>query len=66
VMPHMGGQEALRKIREITPDVRAMFVTGYDKDDALGEDGDASPEMVIKKPFSINKLSQAMRALLDH
>ncbi len=66
VMPHMGGQEALRKIREITPDVRALFVTGYDKDDALGEDGDASPEMVIKKPFSINKLSQAMRALLDH
>ncbi|RLL53300.1 response regulator [Mariprofundus sp. EBB-1] len=65
VMPRLGGVEALQSIREINPDVKAMFATGYDKLSALGVRGENSKEKVISKPFAVSELSQVVREILD-
>jgi len=61
VMPGMGGIDALEKIREINPDVRVMFATGYDK---LRTNAEDISELVISKPFSIKDLTRAIRQTL--
>ena len=65
VMPRLGGVEALQAIRDINPDVKAMFATGYDKLSTLGARQNEITEKVISKPFAVSKLSQAIREVLD-
>jgi len=65
VMPNMGGVPALQQIQELNPDVKALFATGYDKNNTLVQDGHISPDMMISKPYSIAQLSQAIRAILE-
>jgi len=66
VMPGLGGVEALQAIRDINPDVKAMFATGYDKLRTLGETVNEAGEKVISKPFAVGTLSQSIREVLDH
>jgi len=65
VMPHLGGPEALRQIRGINPDAKAIYATGYDKLRALGKEGAQIDEQVISKPYAVNDMSQAIRQVLD-
>ncbi|PJA32499.1 MAG: hypothetical protein CO187_03655, partial [Zetaproteobacteria bacterium CG_4_9_14_3_um_filter_53_7] len=65
VMPNMGGLEALQQIRKQNPDVKALFASGYDKSNTLIETGRISPDMMIRKPYSVIKLSQLIRASID-
>jgi len=64
VMPVMGGVEAARLIRELRPDIRIIFSTGYDKDANL--QGEALPDgaVCLSKPQNIDVLSQTIHALL--
>jgi len=61
VMPIMGGDLAAQNIRQINPDVKIIFSTGYDKNTQLN----MVNETVITKPFSIVKMSHVMRQQLD-
>ncbi|MCF6208489.1 MAG: ATP-binding protein, partial [Ghiorsea sp.] len=64
-MPVMGGVEAVEHMREIKPDVRAVFVTGYDKDDTLnGERLPGVEEFVLNKPYTIDKLNKVIQQQL--
>ncbi|WP_176957789.1 PAS domain S-box protein [Mariprofundus sp. KV] len=65
VMPGMGGFEALKQIRQINPDVKALFATGYNKASAEADDEAFKDEMIISKPFAISALSQLIREQLD-
>ncbi|WP_171966470.1 hybrid sensor histidine kinase/response regulator [Mariprofundus micogutta] len=65
VMPELGGVEALKRIRTINPEVKAIFATGYDRLSTLSTDQQEMTEKVISKPFAISKLSQSIRELLD-
>ena len=65
VMPCLGGMEALQGIREMNPDVKAFFATGYDKLSTLGIRGQNIEEQVISKPFSVSELSQLIRKTLE-
>ncbi|ATX82210.1 PAS domain S-box-containing protein [Mariprofundus ferrinatatus] len=60
VMPVMGGHEAVQSMRQIKPDTKAIFATGYDSN------GDAhlNGELVIKKPFVVEELSRLIRQVL--
>ena len=66
VMPRLGGMEALQSIREMNPDVKAFFATGYDKLSTLGVRGKNIDEKVISKPFAVSELSQLIRKTLNH
>jgi len=64
VMPRLGGVDALKQLREINPNVKAIFATGYDKLSTLGSRGKALDEKVISKPFAVSRLSRLIREAL--
>jgi len=51
-MPGLDGAEALRKIRAINPDVRALLMSGYSEQDVLARVRDQGPVPVLRKPFT--------------
>jgi CheY-like chemotaxis protein len=68
VMPIMGGREALKKIRQINPEIRALFTTGYTPDAAPLQTTDDLDESVqlIRKPSRKRELLRVLRSLLDN
>ncbi len=64
IMPHMGGGEVYDRLKEISPVVKVLLLSGY------SIDGEASKIMsrgcngFIQKPFDIMQLSQSIRAIL--
>jgi len=61
VMPAMSGDQAVKRIRQIRPDIHIIFSTGYDKTLQIG----VSKEIVLCKPFSIVEMSHVIRQQLD-
>ncbi|MFV2073462.1 MAG: ATP-binding protein [Thermoanaerobaculales bacterium] len=64
VMPRMGGQELLERARKTTPDLPFLFSSGY-TDQSLRNQLDTKERTTfIAKPFTIGKLSRAVRQAL--
>ena len=61
VMPTMNGDEAARYIRQIKPQVKIIFSTGYDRN----AQSKMENETIITKPFSIVKMSRLIRQQLN-
>ena len=64
VMPHMSGPELAVRLGTIRPGLRRLFVSGYPAD-AIARHGmaDAS-EVIVPKPYSLDELAGAVRAVL--
>lgn len=65
VMPKLVGREAYRHIKEIDPETKVVFCTGYDPETAqvnaiLGED-----VRLVEKPFDPDELLRTVRDVLD-
>ena len=58
----MGGIETLDKIREIDPNVKIILASGY-KNDILERYKDFGFNFMLKKPFTIFELKQAITAI---
>lgn len=64
-LPKLSGDEVFQQLREIRPDVRAVFSTGYVKKEktdqllALGARG------VVHKPFTVTDMLATIRGVLD-
>jgi len=65
VMPKLGGVKAAERIMNIRPDIKVIFTTGYDRDDTLKNEMPSKEYSIIAKPFSVVRLSQAIRNQLD-
>ena len=65
VMPKLGGFEAIKQMEKVRSDVKVIFVTGYDKDEAMKDEGYSENYAVLSKPYSIESLSRAIRKKLD-
>jgi len=63
-MPHLGGDEMVRRIRSTRPDLKVLYVTGH-----IDRLMDARPlwegEAFLEKPFSTAGLREAVSLLLD-
>jgi two-component system, cell cycle sensor histidine kinase and response regulator CckA len=68
VMPRFGGRDALDLMRAIRPDLRALFVTGYDDDAARANGADAlvSGTTLLQKPYRVDILGSRVREILDN
>lgn len=66
VMPKLGGMETAERIRQIQPDVKIIFSTGYDPDSTLTKNILANHEIILSKPYHINDLKTAITKALDH
>jgi len=58
-MPKMSGTQLLERARVAHPELRAVFITGYD--DHPGINGIFADEIVIRKPFTTDQLVFAVR-----
>jgi len=58
-MPQMGGHELIKKIKTITPNVKVIYISGYNPHKDLLE------KNFISKPFSLKVLSDKIRMILN-
>jgi two-component system cell cycle sensor histidine kinase/response regulator CckA len=63
-MPRVSGRDALRQLREINPDVRVLFASGYSAEHLSAEDHEQIAGFV-SKPYRPDDLARAIRTALD-
>jgi two-component system cell cycle sensor histidine kinase/response regulator CckA len=64
-MPHLNGAEVLAEMTRLQPSVRVVLMSGYSEQDALARLPDKERVGFLQKPFSIDTLRTAVRALRD-
>jgi len=64
VMPEMGGREMVRELRKLTPDLKALAITGYILREDLEELKTEGFLDVVHKPFDVETLAQLIRRAL--
>jgi PAS domain S-box-containing protein len=65
VMPRFGGRDALDRMRSVRPDLRALFVTGYD-DSGARTNPSADKTSILLKPYRVDVLGLRVREILDN
>jgi DNA-binding response OmpR family regulator len=63
VMPRLSGPLLAAELRRQRPDLRVLFMSGYDVDDPCAALGPGVAR--LQKPFSLNTLLFRVRSLLD-
>jgi len=63
-MPVMGGEQVFDLLRAIRPDVRILLASGYSETDAAARTADRGFAGFLKKPFSVNALTEAVASAL--
>nr|WP_161957613.1 ATP-binding protein [Mariprofundus sp. EBB-1] len=61
VMPQLGGKLAAERIHKLNPDMKVVFMTGYDPGDDATCEMILDNQMVLSKPLAVEKLSQTIR-----
>ncbi len=56
----MGGKEAIEKLREIDPDIKAIVSSGYSSDPVMADYKKYGFSAVILKPYGIEELSKTL------
>ena len=65
VMPHLDGPGLARKVREISSDIKVIFMSGYAEDafrQRLGSDSDIA---FLSKPFSLKQLAAKVKEVIS-
>ena len=65
IMPNKNGKEAYEAIRELSPDVKAVFMSGYSEDIVYKKDVLEKKLPLISKPVSPAKILEKVREALD-
>jgi two-component system, cell cycle sensor histidine kinase and response regulator CckA len=63
VMPGMSGVELARNLREIKPELKVLFISGYTDDIGIGAGDPAST--YLQKPFTPEVLAETVREVLN-
>ncbi len=63
-MPRLNGIETVKKIRELNPKIRVLFVTGYQYTDVAKNATQLGAQDYIIKPFTPEELKKAVQKLL--
>jgi len=65
VMPGMGGRDLSRRIQQVRPGLKVLFVSGYTSD-AIVHHGVLEPGLAfLQKPFTPQQLAERVRSILD-
>jgi len=60
----MGGKEAIKKLLEIDPGIRAIVSSGYPGDPVMSNFRDYGFSGIVEKPFRIGELSEQIRKVM--
>jgi len=63
-MPHMDGEETLRRLRQIRPTVKVAIVSGYSENIAQRFEGKGLAA-VLKKPYRLESLASTLRGIVE-
>ena len=63
VMPSLGGAELAVAAKELYPDIKVLFMSGYSRSQ-LAEEGVPADACVLEKPFTPDKVVGMVRRLL--
>ncbi|MBI5140898.1 MAG: response regulator [Nitrospirae bacterium] len=61
----MGGKDAVERLREIDPNVRAIVSSGYSNDPVMAEFGKHGFSGVVAKPYRILELGRAIQRVMN-
>jgi len=64
IMPEMSGTELARRLAEVRPDLRVLFMSGYTDDPVVRKVG-LEPSIFLSKPFTATDLARKIRQALD-
>lgn len=65
VMPQMGGRALGEEVRKHCPDISILYMSGYTDDAMLRYGVRRKTDALISKPFSAQRLGEAVRELFD-
>jgi two-component system, cell cycle sensor histidine kinase and response regulator CckA len=65
VLPGMTGPDLARRLRQATPDIRVLFMSGYTGDALTDQDELGDERSFIQKPFQSQALFDRIRSLLN-
>jgi two-component system, cell cycle sensor histidine kinase and response regulator CckA len=65
VMPNMSGPELARRVRELQPAVKVLFISGYTEDTLTRHGAGAAGLAFLPKPFTTQALAAKVREVLD-
>ena len=66
VMPKLSGPDALRSMRSVRPDLKALFISGHAPESSrLSEALDGSGRSFLPKPFLLDELAARIREALE-
>jgi CheY-like chemotaxis protein len=63
-MPNLGGRGLVEEIKELSPHMRVLFMSGYPREDVLPENRSADPTPYLQKPFTGETLFAEVRTAL--
>ncbi|HAM51028.1 MAG TPA: hypothetical protein DCP92_10195 [Nitrospiraceae bacterium] len=61
----MGGEQAIRELREIDPSVRAIVSSGYSNSQAVADYHSYGFAAFLSKPYTVDSLNNSLNALLQ-
>ena len=61
----MGGEEAIKKLCEIDPQVKAIVSSGYSNDPVMAEHEKYGFRGVVAKPYDIQVLSEVLKKVMN-
>ncbi|MCK4426641.1 MAG: response regulator, partial [Deltaproteobacteria bacterium] len=65
-MPRLGGKEAYEKLKEINPDIKVIFCSGYGRNHKIYEELRNGDLHCISKPFKVDVLVREVQQVLSH
>jgi len=65
VMPNLGGRELAPRLREMHPEMKVLFMSGYAEHSILGSEALDPDTPVLQKPFLLDTLARNLRTVLD-
>jgi CheY-like chemotaxis protein len=65
-MPNLGGRGMVEELRELSPSIRVLFMSGYPKEEVFPAKGSGSSIPYLQKPFTSEMLFSEVRAALGY
>jgi CheY-like chemotaxis protein len=65
-MPNLGGRGMVEELRELSPGIRVLFMSGYPKEEIFPDKGSGNRVPYLQKPFTGETLFSEVRSALDY
>ena len=65
-MPNLGGRGMMEELKELSPDLRVLFMSGFPKEEVFPDSARAKRTPYLQKPFTAETLCNEVRGALGY